>query len=240
MRKGVRFRFQTAGLCLPIVVLFATVGCRSVETRFEITAFGSSDSPEVFTENRFGPGAFSKDTRNDYHIAFEVPAEWVPFDAVGPDRPTSRSVGDSPSDEAGGPAGVFMSQIILIRFIWRPRPGTTYAESTQTNATISYCLVRGDNAISYEGAGFVYFKLSRDGRTMTGRIESATLAPSRFAREPMDLFGPCRLKGTFTASRDKRRIVSAQQTIRRLFGPRLPARAMHRPPEADRAFANTR
>ncbi len=100
-----------------------------------------------------------------------------------------------------------------------PRPGITYAESTQTNADIIYCLQRGDDVITYEGAGFVYFRTADGGRTVRGRIESATLSPARRNGAPQDYFGPCQLTGSFTARLNRPAVVAAQRAVRRLVGP---------------------
>ncbi|MEE8170860.1 MAG: hypothetical protein V3T70_09955 [Phycisphaerae bacterium] len=95
-----------------------------------------------------------------------------------------------------------IEQFLHLRLFWRPIPGTTYAESSQTDAVIRYCLATGPAAATYDGAGFVYLSVGRNRATLSGRIESANLAPSRQAGGARDLFGTCRLTGEFVARQD--------------------------------------
>ncbi len=203
-------------LPIGLVAIGALCGCRQIETRFDVTSFKNPGNPEQFTE-RFPPGAFSVDVRHNWEIAFDIPnttikvLEPLEVDAAG----AHSREGEAPAMRA---RTVSMSQYVHLRVFWKPKPGTTYAESTQTNAGILYCLVTGNNAISYEGAGFVYFTLSRDKQTITGRIESSTLVPVRTAKAPVDLFGPCRVEGWFIARQDRPRVVEIQQRVRRVLG----------------------
>ena len=112
-----------------------------------------------------------------------------------------------------------MSQLIHLNVFWRPKPGTTDVESSQTNATIRYCLIVGRDVIAYQGAGFVYFERSRDGATIEGRIESSDLGPAVRVNQPEDLFGLCRVRGTFRAHRDRKHVVSILKQLRRRLGP---------------------
>jgi hypothetical protein len=202
---------------LAAALLAWTCGCREIETRFDVVSFKTPDNPEQYTE-RFSRGAFSIDAQNNWDIVFEIPSTRV--ELIRPAAPTSAAE-SQPADDQSGPLKVettFMSQVVHIRVFWRPRPGTTYAESSQTDASILYCLITGDSAISYEGAGFVYFTQSYDNQTITGQIESATLVPVRTVGEPIDLFGPCRLQGYFVAHQDRRRVVSIIQQLRKTLG----------------------
>jgi hypothetical protein len=192
-------------------------GCRQIETRFDVLSFHNPDQPEQFTE-RFQVGSFSVDAQNNWDIVFEIPASRIEVQ-----RPlySTSSPASQPADEASRPVKTEttpMSQYVHIQVFWRPLPGTTYAESSQTNASILYCLITGNDAISYEGAGFVYFTQSYDKQTITGQIESATLVPVRTVGEPVDLFGPCRLQGFFVAHQDRRRVVSILQRLRKSLG----------------------
>jgi hypothetical protein len=182
---------------LPAALLLAAAGCRPVETRFEIASFRDPAAPERFSE-KFDGGHFMVDAHRNWTLAFAL----EPSDAA--------------SADAGRPAGEpGMAQYLLVEVFWRPLPGITYAESSQTNASLCYCLVSSGRTITYEGAGFVSFSYSRDGRSVTGRIESSSLVPARFLNDPADLFGPCRLTGAFTAREDRRRVTRVMQRIRR-------------------------
>ncbi|MFQ5412571.1 MAG: hypothetical protein ACE5EC_09740, partial [Phycisphaerae bacterium] len=195
--------------------------CRPVDTHFEVVSFRDRTHPETLTQ-RFEPGSFCRNMGQVYEIALELPessheAE-VPFDE---DNPAIEPDSNPEPDPAPAPP-VLTAQIIKMDVFWRPLPGTTYAESTQTNAAIRYVLRTGQEAISYEGAGFVYFELSRDGQSLEGKIESSTLRPMRQSAEDLDIFGPCRLTGTFTATKDRRGVATTIQKIHRWLGPSAP------------------
>lgn len=202
-------------LCLCLIAFLLPAGCRQIETRFDVTSFRNPGRPEQFTE-RFPTGAFAVDSQNNWEIAFDISDVRIELPQPSDAEPASSQSAEA--DVAFKPRTVSMSQYVHIRVFWKPKPGTTYVESTQTDASILYCLVTGGNAISYEGAGFVYFNQARDKKTITGRIESSTLVPVRTAKEPIDLFGPCRVEGWFVARQDRGRIVEIQQTLRRLLG----------------------
>lgn len=193
------------------------VGCRQIETRFDVLSFKNQNNPEQYTEH-FAAGSFSIDAQNNWDIVFEIPPSRVELVRATP--PTS-SPDSQPADAPAPPMKTettMMSQFVHIRVFWRPLPGTTYAESSQTDASIVYCLITGDDAISYEGAGFVYFTQSYDKQTITGQVESATLVPVRMVGAPVDLFGPCRLQAYFVAHQDRRRVVSVLQQVRKSLG----------------------
>ncbi|MBN2561969.1 MAG: hypothetical protein JXQ75_13675 [Phycisphaerae bacterium] len=191
--------------------------CRKTETRFDILSFKNPPGTECFSE-QFDPGSFAVNAHNNWDIVFEIPA--TPLAVELPDDPTTTT--SAPATEAPGHRngdGIWMSQLIHINMFWRPVPGTTYAESSQTNATILYCLITGPSVIAYEGAGFVYFSRSRDGKTIVGRIESSDLVPTTYVNEPVDLFGPCRLQGAFKAHQDRKHVVSVLQQLRTRLPP---------------------
>ncbi|MFQ5425108.1 MAG: hypothetical protein ACE5F9_14170, partial [Phycisphaerae bacterium] len=213
-RDALRCAGRCVFLCaLPVAAAAVLGGCaRRTTTCFDVVTFKDPERSDHFSQ-AFDPGAFAIDAQNRYDIVFER------RDSVslsGEERPAG-SNGDETSLVA-------LSQFIHIRVFWRPRPGSTFAERTQTNANIVYGLRRGDDVISYEGAGFVYFTMSRDEKTITGAIESATLGPGRSAGRPGDYFGPCHLSGSFTAQADRHRVVSVlHEVVRRLGPPEAPA-----------------
>lgn len=118
-----------------------------------------------------------------------------------------------------GRVPVRMSQLVVIEVFWRAKPGTTFAESSQTNANIVYCLTTGRDSITYEGAGFVSFQESGRQGVLQGRIESAALYPARITGAPADLFGRCRLSGTFTARSNRAKTIALTQALRKRVGP---------------------
>ncbi len=194
-----------------------TIGCRKVETRFDIVSYLDAGQPQQFGE-RFDHGSFAINAIDNHEITFRLPPELVevPSEPMVGKPATSQAAGDEPADPPT--EAVWMSQIIHVEVLWRPQPGTTHVEKSQTNATLCYCLIAGDNAISYEGAGFVYFRPSRDGKTIEGRIESSSLFPARWTGKPADLFGACHLTGTFKATECRRDVAAVEREIRKLLG----------------------
>jgi hypothetical protein len=200
-------------------VCAAALGCRSTPTQFEILSFRRPQAPEHLSE-RFDPGCFALNAHGNCDIVFEIPPTLI--DLGDPEPEASDETTEGADDTSPPPADreVWMSQTIHINVFWHPRPGKTHAESTQTDATILYSLMTGRDVITYEGAGFVYFKRSRDGMTIKGRIESSDLTPQRRVNWPHDVFGPCRIRGTFTARKDRRQVVSIMKKLRRRLGSR--------------------
>ncbi len=207
-----------------IVCFCLLVGCRPIETRFNVVAYKQPEQRERFSE-RFETGAFIINAKKNYEFAFELAPTLVEVPVTPPNEPAPQNPSEDRVAKIEQPLAdeVWMSQIIHIEVFWRPEPGRTYAEKTQTNATILYTLLTGNDAISYEGTGFVYFRPSWDKRTITGHIESATLFPARQVGAPSDLFGPCHLTGAFRAVQNDVALVRAEQKIRRILGPPLTA-----------------
>ncbi len=198
--------------CLAVgaLVLAAwNVGCRPVETRFDVLSFRDAGEARRYTEV-FDAGYFRLAPNGNWTFVFEVAPTRLPMTSPAQDGMAASRPADDPID-------VRMSQTLKVEVFWRPRPGTTYAEATQTNARILYSLSVDRSSIAYEGSGFVWFTLSRDGNTVTGSIESSALYPARTVHEPPDLFGPCRLSGTFTAARDQAKVVALDRSIRKRF-----------------------
>ena len=199
--------------CFACLVAAAMLtGCQETQTRFELISFRDPNRPEVLTETDFQPGAFSINARRNYDIVLESRPQIVPVAPAAADTESA----DLDEPEASQ-LGIRMTQLIHIEIFWNPRPGTTFAESSQTNANITYCVTVGSEAVSYEGAGFVYIEMSRDGTRIEGWIESATLAPARPRARRIDPLGQCRLTGCFTAVESRRRVIEVQKRLRRLL-----------------------
>lgn len=233
-------RLYTASSALLGLLIILTAGCRKPQTRFEILCFRNPQAPERIAED-FDPGFFSVNAQADWDIVFEIPPSYMEIEVGSDSDPLATSapsedgpvveddsvVKDTPVVE-NTPAApktdqFWLAQLIHINVFWLPHPGKTHADSTQTNATIKYCLLVGGQVISYQGAGFVYFKQSRDGQTITGRIESATLTPNSSLDQGLDLFGPSRIQGTFTARRDRRQVVALLRRLHRTLAPQTAA-----------------
>ncbi len=229
------------------LLIILTAACRKPPTRFEILCFRNPEAPERIAED-FDTGFFSVNAQADWDIVFEIPPSYMEIEVGsdseseatsapsedGPVVEDDSAVKDTPVVEDAPPAPqtdqFWLAQLLHINVFWLPHPGKTNAESTQTNATIEYCLLVGGQVISYQGAGFVYFKQSRDGQTITGRIESATLTPTGPLDQGLDLFGPSRIQGTFTARRDRRQVVALLRRLHRSLGPQTATSPSPPPP----------
>ncbi len=224
-------RIQLSRLFVITVVLCLASACQQRGTCFRVTAFNDGGNAELFVEN-FPDGAFTKNALGNYQLAFELPPRRMPIRPAesatsvstgdgaepraasnGDDASTTDIVANQPATADLVPEEVYIAQFVLIDLLWHPEPGTTYVESTQTNAGLTYCLVRGGETVRYEGAGFVYFRLGRDGNSMTGRIESATLYPSAASSDSIDVLGPCRVTADFAAMQSGRRVADVQRRL---------------------------
>jgi len=180
-------------------------GCAPKPTRFTITSVRAGGAHESLTTT-FPTGAFAQDAQRNWDIVFRG-------------RPEPLAIHSHPASTASAAADApVFTQLLRLRVFWQPQPGWTYAERTQTNANITYCLQRGSSLITYEGGGFVYFSVSSDGRRLEGSLESSSLAPTTRVGDPEDVLGPCRIVGTFTADFDKARTIDTIQQIRRRVG----------------------
>ncbi|HKQ46617.1 MAG TPA: hypothetical protein VJZ71_00945 [Phycisphaerae bacterium] len=196
-----------------LVSLLIVGGCQSPVTQFEVVSFRST-APEVYRE-QFDAGYYCVNADHNWMFVFEIEPVQVPVtpEVVG------ESAATQPSDASAPDQELWMSQVLQVEVFWKAQPGTSFAERSQTNANIVYCLTTGAGSITYEGAGFVWFAPSMDKKSMRGNIESATLYPARTVKEPPDLFGPCRLTGEFTAVEDRKRVVEKMREVRRRVGP---------------------
>lgn len=185
-----------------MVLLPLATGCRPAGTRFEIVSLRNPSQPERYLET----------FERAFHCA-RGNANWVLVCEV-PGR-SPEHLGDHIPPEATG-----ADQLLKVEIFWRARPGTTFAESSQTNANILYCLITPTGTITYEGAGFVAFNESSDGGRIVGRMESAALQPARIIGDAADLFGPCRMSGEFTAVNDRKAVHARLRELDRRLSPR--------------------
>lgn len=110
-------------------------------------------------------------------------------------------------------------QAIHIRQVWEAVPGTTFADQTMINATVSYLIVGPDGGATYEGGGFVTHKENRHKTELAGKLESSALTPQRQVGRGGDIFDRIAVTGAFRARRDKRQVVRILNEMKRLFGP---------------------
>lgn len=177
-----------------VVLAILLTGCTSRTNQLEIRSFRSSPDPSDLFE-RFDEACFSHDALGNLDLVF-------------------RSVRPSRQDPSQ-----LIRQVVHVSTFWKPIPGTTFVESTQCNATFCYMIGTGPVCISYDGAGFVTFKLKWFKRRLSGKIESGELAPLRRVGKPKDLLGQARITGKFLARRDKTKVLRILGELRRELGP---------------------
>lgn len=189
--------FNAMTLCL------ALCGCSTTPTRIEILSFKRVEEPVRYAET-FDRSHYCRDAHGNWLIVMEIPPVWVEGGR------TASEDNPAPNRSSG-----WTSQLVHVEVFWVPHPGRTHAESTQTNAAITYHLVTPSGVLTYEGAGFVYFQPPRPGKPLVGQIESGSLLRAKDVTDANDLFGPCRLRGSFTAREDRRAVFLALNEMKR-------------------------
>jgi hypothetical protein len=180
-------------LLLAVVVVASTAGCGPQVTKFFIDDHQAGGPAtryfEEFPECYYSPDAHDR------------------VDIVG-----LRRSNDDPDSEP-------VLQVIHIRQVWQAVPGTTFAEESMINATVSYLIVGPDGGASFEGGGFVTYTENRDQTGLAGQLESSALTPQRRLGQGGEIFDRVSVTGTFRAERDKRQVVRILNEMKRLFGP---------------------
>ena len=110
-----------------------------------------------------------------------------------------------------------ITQLIHIREVWKPVPGMTAIESTQINVQVRYAILTPPTGVRYDGAGFVYAKISKDGKNATGKIESGRLAPSHRMADAVLPFGVARFSGPFRAVKNEGEVIEIARQLELLF-----------------------
>jgi hypothetical protein len=186
-----------------LAILVALAGCAPRDSTLRIVDHRSSGGAEVYAET-FADGVYER--LPDGNVTIVLHRREVQH-------------GQAP-----------LEQTVVVRSVWRPILGTTVAERTQVNATISYFLVQGDIGASFEGGGSVFFDEDVRKGTLTGTIEHASLEPIRRLGRGGALLTNAELSGRFRARRDPRFVVRLLNDAERAFGPLPP----YQPPSQDR------
>lgn len=205
----------TNRILILLTVVALAPACTTKTTEIHITSFDEEAPPERFVES-FPDGCYSLDARGNYNITFEIPPTRVAIVPLNNDASGELETSDA-SVQPPIPDEIYISQLIHIEMLWKPDPGKTFAERTQTNAGITYCLQRGNDLARYEGAGFIFFKKDDFGDRITGAIESATLYPVGATSDAVAVLGPCRIEGPFIANPDLHGVSSVKRRIRAEF-----------------------
>ena len=94
------------------------------------------------------------------------------------------------------------------------------------NAKVTYCLFRENAGVSYEGGGFVRYEEDEKKGILSGRLAGVTLRRLRSVGSDLSIFQQVRVTGSFSASRNPRRVTRMMNDVERAVGP-----APRRPPE---------
>jgi hypothetical protein len=111
-------------------------------------------------------------------------------------------------------------QTIHIQTYWRARPGTTHLQDSMLNSLVTYCLMRGDSGITYDGGGFVRYRIPKEGDVLNGVLARANLQPLRRTGDDLQIFHRAALSGRFQAQCDPRRVARLIEEIDRSLGAR--------------------
>jgi hypothetical protein len=133
--------------------------------------------PEPYTVE-FSQCAYQVDNCGDYHF-----------------------VGRATREPVDGGSGR-ITQLLYVHLFWRPRPGKTFADKTNSNATIRYAIVTDSGVAVYAGTGFVYPKRKRFGSDVVATLERARLRLESLVGQAPELLGEARLTGKLVARQD--------------------------------------
>ena len=111
-----------------------------------------------------------------------------------------------------------ISQVMIVRGVWRCIPGKTIAQDTQINGTVTYALMGGRSGTTFEGAGSLFFTENRSRDGLAGSLDLATLRPRRRIGGDEAIFDRTELSGQFHAKRDARQVRRIVNDLERRFG----------------------
>lgn len=189
--------------CSGLFALLATgFGCSAAKSTFQIEDRSTNVQPRVF-ETEFDESYFDFDRQGNIEIVMR-------------------------REDSGVPGGrvAHTEQVLLLRSVWQPIPGHTFAESSQINGMVTYAILSGRTGATYEGAGSIFFHHHAASDTLSGTLELAALKPRRQRTPDSVLFEQVVVSGKFHAKRDRRQVVRAANNMARIFGPLPPPMAM--------------
>lgn len=187
-----KHRFNVLWVIAAITALGA-VGCRSREVRFQVTNFDVAGDKEEFFE-AFDECYYTIDPSGNLDLV-----------ARRHTRTDDPGVGE-------------ITQIVLIRTVYRNVPGAMASDSTMINSVITYTILGPDGGACYEGAGFVYFREKPRSGKLVGELELSTVRPHRRVGKPTIIFDRAELTGSFEATENRRKVIHIVNELRRVFG----------------------
>lgn len=185
-------RFKTLWV-IAAIVSFGVAGCRSREIRFHVTNYDAAGDREVFYE-AFDECYYTIDPSGNLDLV-----------ARRHTRTDDPDVGE-------------ITQIVLLRTVYRNVPGAMASDRTMINSVVTYAILGPDGGACYEGAGFVYFREKPRREKLIGELELSTVRPHRRVGKPTIIFDRAELTGSFEATEDRRKVVHIINELRRVFG----------------------
>lgn len=181
-----------------ILTLVVLAGCAARQTRLDLITYSGGQEEHHYAE--FGRASYR--TSPDGLLELVMKAE----------RPSSID----PTQ--------MITQIMYLKTFWTPRPGRTYAESTQINGSAQYALLTPPTGVRYDGAAFVSYKFEKQTGELIAQIESGTLTPRYQMGDAVEPFGPARFSGTVRAVENPREVVNTQHVLETMFSRPIPTK----------------
>lgn len=169
---------------LGAAVVAVLQGCAPAHSRVEVVSYRDPYFPETFVM-RPTTCTYRTDTGGDVHIL---------------------------ASAQHNDAEQVRNEYLHVRIYWQPRLGTTWADSSTSNALLEYAVAEADGLAIYRGTGFVFAEQLRDGR-IEANIESARLQLDRTQGNLPDFLGAAALSGHLLAKHDD---YAAAQTLREM------------------------
>jgi len=174
---------------LPPLLLLGVVGCyRPLTSEVRIVSFRAAGEPQSLV-TRFDECVYRAGPLGDEHIV-----------AKGKSSP-------------GGPSGHSVTEYLHVHVYWNPRPGKTFADSSQSDATLRYVVVSEEGASFYTGTGFVSLDGRRSGGALPVRLENGWLRLEQQVGQPPDVVGDAQLEGSLIARPEANRALDLQREM---------------------------
>ncbi|MDO8632048.1 MAG: hypothetical protein Q7R41_16315 [Phycisphaerales bacterium] len=184
--------FVAAVTCVFVVGFAASTGCSVAPSAFEIVDHRASGETKRYRET-FDESYYDIDKSGNLMLVL---------------RRSQPARGDAPE----------LTQVMVVRGVWRCIPGKTIAQDTQINGTVTYALIGGRSGTTFEGAGSLFFSEDWIGEGLTGSLDLATLRPRRRIGGDEAIFDRAELSGQFHAKRDPRQVCRIVNDLERRFG----------------------
>ncbi len=110
-----------------------------------------------------------------------------------------------------------ITQIAYFKGFWHPRPGVTYADSTQVNARAQYAVLTPPTGVRYDGGAFVSYRMDKSTGRLVGWIESGNIKLRYRMGDAAEPFRVATIRGTFVAESNPAQVVNTRQMLQTHF-----------------------